>query len=223
MLRQTTEKKKKQSRSAYSTLCKCLFKSCFWSSGMPHLEGERKKKKTSSGTKPHSSFSKRPTTRNSAPQVQQTCQDRRIARAKAGTPAGTTAGAATRHARLRKEDPPACGETQSRTIGSPSSRSKLLTPAFLFCFLSHRLQISNTPAPHQTACHSSGRKPPPRGARNRPDRQRPFRPPNRSLGLLDLLPRTTGLHCSSGTFEVVVQLRQQAFNKIKSRLQRANY
>lgn len=39
------KKKKRPSHSAYSTLCKCLFKCFFWSSGMPHLEGEIKRKK----------------------------------------------------------------------------------------------------------------------------------------------------------------------------------
>lgn len=96
---------------------------------------EKKKKKKAVEPNHTAPSANAPTTRNSAPQVQQACQDRCIARAKAGTPAGTTAGAATRHARLRKEDAPACGKTQSRTIGSPSSRSKLLTPAF-FRFLS---------------------------------------------------------------------------------------
>lgn len=207
-------KKKRPSHSAYSTLCKCLFKCFFWSSGMPHLEGEMKReKKKSCGTKPHSSFSKRPhhaelgTTGSAS-------MPGPLYRTSQSWNASRNYGRGRYTTRTPQEG--RCPSLWQDSVKNNRLTIILIktTYAGIFSFsLSHRLQISNTPEPHQTACHCSGCKLPPRGARNRPDRQRPFRPPNRSLGLLDLLPRTTRLRCSSSTFEMVVQLKQQAFNK----------
>lgn len=61
----------KAKRTAYSTLRNHRCTSSFSSSGTPHLEAnrEREKRKTAVGTKRQTSFSKCPTTRNSAPRV----------------------------------------------------------------------------------------------------------------------------------------------------------
>lgn len=61
--------KKKTKKTAYSTLCNHLCTSSFSSSGTTHLEAnrQREKRKTAVGTKRQTSFSKCPTTRNSAP------------------------------------------------------------------------------------------------------------------------------------------------------------
>lgn len=85
-------------KTAYSTECNHLCTSSFSSSGSPHLEAnterEREKRKNSSGHQTTDLLQQMPHHAELGTKGQQTCQDLRnaIARGKAGTPAGTTAG-----------------------------------------------------------------------------------------------------------------------------------
>lgn len=93
--------------------------------------------------------------------------------------------AATRHAPLRKEDP-GLWRDLVKNIDSPSSQSDYLRRLSFFFLAQQRLLISNAPAPPnsmpQLRLQTAAMRNP-----KLPGLPTPFRPPNRSLGILVLL------------------------------------
>lgn len=184
--------------------------SSFSSSGSPHLEANRereRKEKTAVGTKRQTSFSKCPTTRNSAPRVSKRAR---------------TSATPSHEAKLERQPELQPGRYTTRTPQEgrswPVARLsqehrltiisiRLLTPAFFFsrtATAAHQ-QRTGTTQQHATAPAANRRHEEPETARtaNTLPTPKPLARHSRSLASL---PRATRLCCSRDIFEMVIQL-----------------
>lgn len=204
------QRKKKKDKVALHTLLRnFLLASCLWSSGMTHLEvnvEEKKERKKavapnhtapSANAPPHGTRHHRTANVPGPPQRHRTGQSWNTSR--------NYCRAATRHAPSGR-DPGLWRDLVRHWLSIISIQ--LLTPVFPHSNAAHQ-QHTGTTQQHATA-----------PAANRPpDRQHPSAPQTArsAFSVSCELPRATRLCCSSGTFETVVQLRHQAFNKSKEK------